>query len=130
MYFSFVVNDSVADPKWQNIVDFSDLKIKPLRNNNRTPIYFQTHFRVFISVHYCLSNVISRFLWVCGASRPQLHAVMWLISCLKIYPRSTSKIIGLATLLMQTCRPVSDVPTGIACLCYTAYSAHLACTPK
>ena len=46
-------------PKLQNIIDFSNLIVKP-----RT--YLETHFMAFTSVHCCSPNTISQFLWACG----------------------------------------------------------------
>ena len=75
-------------------------------SKNRNPIYcLETHFMAFISVHCCSPNTISRFLWACGRQRKQLHDLMWQIRCLKSWKsrRSTSKIVGLATL--PPCQP-------------------------
>ena len=56
----FCRTTSVAYPKWQTIIDFSNVKIKP-------PLYcLKTHFMIFISVHYCSPNTINQFLSACG----------------------------------------------------------------
>ena len=50
---------SVANPKWQNIIDFNNLKIKPL-------YCLEIHFMAVTSVHCCSLNTFSQFLWACG----------------------------------------------------------------
>ena len=79
---------SIANLKWQNIVDFNNLKRPP-------PPYTALEPTLWPSFQYITAHLM-QFVSFCGAV-VRLHDLMWSISCLKSSKSgiSTSEIVGL-----------------------------------